>query len=321
MSKANARFPLAALTAALLCVALAACGGGGGGHDSTGTQSPTNNTNVSQAASSVFATGLNKPVGIARAEDGSFYVADAGTFTVRKIDAAGGAATLYAGTEGVQGNGAPADVEPRTAATFSDLRSIAAAGNAVYVVDGTSVRLINDGSVVVVIPGLQNPKGLAVDAGFNVFVADAGDGTAGSGTITRGWFDTESHTAVIATGLNNPTSLAVDSEGNLFVTEVGANGATTVKKIAGAANLTTAAPAADVSGGSGFTNATGIVAGSASSNLYVIEPQRVTTLTNTGAKTTKSVAAKQLSGVTTALTGNDLYVTDATGNNVLKVTP
>lgn len=315
MSKANARRPIAALTVALLCVALTACGGGGGDDNNSSTQQTGTNTNqtTTNATATQFATGLKNPTGIGRDAEGNFYVADKGSFTIRKIPAAGGTSTVYAGT-GTQGS---ADATTATAASFTDLRSLTVAENgAIYAVDDTSVRYIdpNQGRVATIITNLVNPQGIVVDGAFNVFVADAG-----AGTITKG--TSEGTVSVIATGLTGVRSLALDRAGALYATLVAANGATTIKKIAGAATATTATAATDVTGGSGFTGATGIAVGS-TGNIYVLEPKRITTLTSTGTKTTKAVAvANALSALTTAATGNDVYVTDSGANNVLKVTP
>lgn len=320
MSKANARFPLSALSAALLCAALAACGGGGGGDDAPqsgptgGTGGST--TQTTNAAATDFSTGLNRPTGIARDAAGNFYVADAGTFTIRRIPAAGGASTAFAGA-GTSGN-----VDgPLATATFSDLRGITVTPDGVvYVIDGRTVRLVPpSGSTVTIIgeTALDDPRGIVVDAAFNVFVADVA-----RGTITRG---NDRGLTVVASGLNNPRSLALDSAGDLYVTEGAAGGATTIRRIAGAATAAAAVTPAAVNGGTGLTGITGIAVAGTAPNLTIsaIAPTAVTTLTTSnGSKTTKTVTgARTMSGVATAATGSNILVTDSTGNKVLRVTP
>ena len=90
--------------------------------------------------------------------------------------------------------------------------------------------------------GFLNPKGVAVDASGNVYVADNGNNAikviaAGTGAIST-----------IGTGISNPLGVAVDAAGNVYVAN---NGDETVKKIAAGNGPTTTIA-------SGFTNLQGV---------------------------------------------------------------
>jgi len=129
------------------------------------------------------------PTGVAVDAAGNVYVADAGNETIRKITPAGAVSTLagLAGSSGsTDGTGA--------AARFKNPNSVAvdAAGN-VFVGDkqNYTIRRITPAGVVSTLAGLAgifgsadgtgsaarflNPSGVAVDAGGNVYVADAGN--------------------------------------------------------------------------------------------------------------------------------------------------
>src|SRR4029450_4524657 len=62
--------------------------------------------------------------------------------------------------------------------------------------------------------GLTSPQGIAFDNSHNLYVVDAGDGTAGAGTIFK--YDLSVGGRVpFRTGLNNPQGLAFDGSGIL----------------------------------------------------------------------------------------------------------
>ncbi|MBA2378532.1 MAG: SMP-30/gluconolactonase/LRE family protein, partial [Blastocatellia bacterium] len=132
------------------------------------------------------ATGLSTPSGIAFVPDGSLLVADTGTHTIKKVDAAG-AVTLVAGAEN-----APGDADGTVAdARFTGPIGIAAtAGGRIYVADtyNDAIRVIENGAVRTIAGGLRGfadghgtsakfelPLGLALWQGDKVLVADAGN--------------------------------------------------------------------------------------------------------------------------------------------------
>ena len=103
--------------------------------------------------------------------------------------------------------------------------SFAAPGD-LYVTELTS------GSVVVYSPtgvattfdtGLISPQGIAVDQAKNLYVVDAGDGTAGAGILYKYSIpDGSSSKTPFRTGLDNPQGVALDGT-DLLVSEKGAN--------------------------------------------------------------------------------------------------
>lgn len=186
---------------------------------------------------------FSSPIGIGRDAAGNLYVADSTNNTIRKITASGAVTTL-AGAAGQTGS---ADGDGG-AARFNHPTGIAVdgAGN-VYVADSTNnlIRKVTPTGTVTTLAGVagvmgsadgaggaalfNNPGGLAVDGGGNIYVADTGNsiirkitpggvvsllaglpGVAGrkDGTGTEAWF-------------NQPRDLTIDGSGNLQVADTG----------------------------------------------------------------------------------------------------
>ena len=68
--------------------------------------------------------------------------------------------------------------------------------------------------------GLTSPQGIAFDNSQNLYVVDAGDGTAGAGTIFKYDLSVGGSRVPFRTGLNNPQGMAFDGSG-LLVSENG----------------------------------------------------------------------------------------------------
>jgi hypothetical protein len=68
------------------------------------------------------------------------------------------------------------------------------------------------------VSGLDNPLGVATDKWGNLFVAQASNSAAGTGSIVRIDVDSGART-VIATGLDSPSEVAVDSFGEVYVVQ------------------------------------------------------------------------------------------------------
>ncbi len=146
----------------------------------------------------VQATGLSRPQGVAVNRAGDVFAADAfNHHRVIKVPANGGPQTTV-GT----GLGAPYGL------------AIDSAGD-LFIADLLKAHLIEvpvgGGPQISVGTGLSEPEGVAVDSAGNVFIADTGNQRvvkipAGGGTQTT-----------VGSGWNRPVAVAVDSGGDVFV--------------------------------------------------------------------------------------------------------
>ena len=198
---------------------------------------------VGSAGGTGTAASFDAPYGVAVDGAGTIYVSDMGNHTIRQVTAAGEVTTL-AGTAGTQGS---ADGQGPAASFFHPAGvAVDAAGN-VYVADAMNytIRKITPQGAVTTLAGtagvsgtadgtgpdasFQLPKGLAVDPGGTVYVADAGAGTirkispAGVVTTLAGTPGTKGSADGLgaAASFNGPTSLAVDGRGNVYVADTG----------------------------------------------------------------------------------------------------
>jgi len=241
-------------------------------------------------------------VGVAVDAAGNVYVADAYNQRIRKISPAGVVTTLAgSGLCGLtDGTGA--------AASFCSPEGLAvdAAGN-VYVADNSSIRKITPAGVVTTLAGsglsgyangtgaaaqFNGPRGVAVDAAGNVYVADSlnhairlispsGVVTTFAGpaapTVSSGYLDGPS----AAAKFGEPFSVAVDSTGNVYVAE---NYNRAIRKISPAGIVSTlAGPGQSLNAFapvSGYVDSTGVsalfggptsIAVDAAGNVYVTD--------------------------------------------------
>ncbi|MCK9894365.1 serine/threonine-protein kinase [Frankia sp. AgB32] len=135
---------------------------------------------------------LSDPSGLALAHDGTLYVADAGSDTVRRIDRSG-VISLVAGKQGTEGR--RGDGGPATAAQ------------------------------------LYNPRGLALGPDGSLYIADAGNNVirradakgvintvAGSGTYSS---EQDARTLATQVPLSTPSGVVVDPSGALYIASAG----------------------------------------------------------------------------------------------------
>ena len=185
---------------------------------------------------------FNAPTGVAVDALGNVYVAENGSNLIREISPQGMVSTFA-------GSGAAGFVNATgTAASFTNPQAIAIDANGnLYVADygNNLIREISPAGVVSTLAGNGNqgsadstgiaasfnkPTAIAVDAAFNVYVADYGNNLirkispagavstlAGSGTAGS------ADGAGTAASFKNPTGVAVDSKGNVYVADWGNN--------------------------------------------------------------------------------------------------
>jgi signal peptidase I len=138
------------------------------------------------------AANLNAPMQTAEAADGSVYIADSANNRIRKVSPAGVISTFAGGTGGA------------SACTYTGVV--------------TSLRM-------------SSPRGVAVDASGNVYIADTGANCIRKvdtgGNVTRvaggGATTTCGTTTATAVSLSSPTGLDVDASGNVYVADTGRN--------------------------------------------------------------------------------------------------
>lgn len=247
------------------------------------------------------AASFTTPGGVATDAAGNVYVADAANHLIRFITPAGVVSTL-AGTGGTAGS---ADGAGTTASfNFPTAVAVDGAGN-VYVADynNDAIRKISPAGIVSTLAGspgvvgsadgvggaarFNHPRGVAVDSGGNVYVADFGNQTIrkispGGLVLTLAGSSGVSGTSDGAGSIarfNGPSGVAVDGAGNVYVSDTNNS---TIRQVTLAGVVTTigglAGSASNVDGvGSAarFDHSAGL-ATDALGNLYIADTRNHT---------------------------------------------
>jgi large repetitive protein len=151
----------------------------------------------------VAASALNQPTGVALDGAGNVFIADTQNSRVVKVPAGGGAQTTIA----VSGLSSPYGV------------AVDGAGN-VFIADPINNRVVElpaGGSQTTVGSGLYFPTGVAVDGAGNVFIADTFHNRVVE--LPAGG----SQTTIAVSGLSSPYGVAVDGAGNIFIADFNNN--------------------------------------------------------------------------------------------------
>lgn len=180
-------------------------------------------------------TELSSPQDVAVDTDGNLYIADAINRRIRRVDPSGTITTVAGtGVEGFSGDGGPAlDAQlsyPASLAVDADgnlfiaeyfehrIRRVDSSG-IITSIAGTGVEGFSGDGGPAGRAQLSYPRGVAVDADGNVFIADSGnnrirkvDPTGNISTFPRGY----NSEGVTLSG--RPAGVAVDAAGNLFFT-------------------------------------------------------------------------------------------------------
>ena len=195
------------------------------------------------AVSTLVASGLNNPQGVAVDGQGNVYIADTGDNAVKEwtpgatqivtrfsglsnpkavaVDLNGNIYIADTGNNAVEEPGAPS---PPSLSGLSGPSGVAvdAQGNIYF--SNTGINAVDQwnaaGQQLTTLAGsaLNSPSGVAVDVAGNVYFADSGNNSIKEWLVQGGQVN-----VLVSAGLNNPTGVAVDGQGNVYFADTGNN--------------------------------------------------------------------------------------------------
>jgi sugar lactone lactonase YvrE len=261
------------------------------------TVAGTGDANYTGDGGQALAATLAGPEGVAVDRDGNVFVADSGRNRIRRVDAATGRISTFAGTgeAGSDGDGGAATdamiTEPHGMATdaygnlyvadaYARIRMISAATGIVTTVAGGGTDR-GDG-IPATAALLDGPRDVAFDGSGNMFIADWGSSRirrvdASTGLITtvagmiadQGGYGGDGGPATAAR-LNAPIGVAVDADGNVFIADTYND---RIRKVDHATGVITTVAGTGQVGGTGQIGDVGDGGPATSAELY--QPQDV----------------------------------------------
>jgi sugar lactone lactonase YvrE len=243
-----------AISGVLLATSLCGCGDSSNASGNIGTISTVAGTGTygySGDGGLATAAQLNQPTCAVLDKEGNLHIGDVVTYTVRRVEAATGIITLYAGNgitaySGDDGPATAASIYGPAACTLDSagnlyiadvgnnvVRKVTASTGIITTVAGNGVAnggFSGDGGLATSAE-LKMPYGIAVDSVGNLFISDMDnqrvrkvDGATGiittiAGTGNYGYSGNGS--AATSAMIGNPQQLALDSAGNLYIAEQG----------------------------------------------------------------------------------------------------
>lgn len=182
---------------------------------------------------SIFASGLNEPIGVAFDSAGNLFESDGGSGNIYEFTPGGARSTFASGlfnptglvfdnagnlyVDSILGGDiikiTPGGVKSTFASGLSSPNQMAfdSAGNLLVAsyFGGSVIKITPDGVKSTFASGLPSASGLAIDSASNVFVSVV------NGAVVE--FTPGGVQSTFATGLNNPSGMTFDAAGNLFV--------------------------------------------------------------------------------------------------------